>query len=335
MIKVAIVGAGMMARVRARALLTTNQVQLCGVASSHIESANKFAHEFDIPYATTSYKSLLKQQPDALLVETPHKIQDEVVRWALKEGLNVMIGGCLSTNVEIGEEILSISDQKGLIVECGYEARYKPCWRHVKQQLDHKVIGMPSIINSIALWDAPPNSWYYNQDESGGMPVTHITYAFINPLRWIFGEPTQVSAMSNKLKETKSYHVDEESCIINIQFPNQVLVSLTAGYVTAPDKTHWHLDIFGTDGMLEIHPGDMDAGLVRHYSRESGVMTSDFSDSENAFNRQAQVFIDQISNNDLNDGSEMLLNTPKSAINDIRIAEAITRSTKKKDVVCL
>jgi len=335
MIKVAIVGAGTMAYVRARALLTTGLVELCGVASYREVSANKFANDFNIGYATTDYRSLVAQKPDALLVELPHKVQDEVVLWALKEGLHILLGGCLSTSSEIGEEIVALCNQKKVIVECGYEARYKPCWQHVKKQLDQRLIGAPCVINAIALWNAPSSSWYYNQADSGGMPITHITYAFINPLRWLFGEPLQVTAMSNKVKETGCHNVDEESCIVNIRFPNQLLVSLTAGYITAPGKTHWHLEVFGTNGMLAIYPGDLDAGLVQYYSKDNGVVASDFSDAENAFDKQAQIFIDEINNSNIggDKGRSRLLNSPEAAINDIKIAEAIVDSAKNNKPV--
>jgi len=335
MLKVAIVGAGTMATVRARALLATGLVELCGVASHRAESANQFANNFNIAYATTDYRSLTTQKPDALLVELPHKIQDEVVLWALQEDLHILLGGCLSTNSKIGEEIIALCEQQQVIIECGYEARYKPCWHYVKEQLGRGVIGSPSIINAFALWNTPPNSWYYNQVASGGMPITHMTYAFINPLRWLFGEPLQVAAMSNQVKEADCHHVHEESCIVNIRFPNQLLVSLTASYITAPEKNHWHLEIFGTDGMLEIHPGDLGTGLIQHYSKENGIITSDFSDAENAFNKQAKIFIDQINNGNIGDSQRknMLLNSPKMVINDIRIAEAIVHSAKNNEVV--
>ncbi|MCN4144142.1 MAG: Gfo/Idh/MocA family oxidoreductase [Thiohalomonas sp.] len=332
MIRIAIVGAGTMASVRTRALLDTGLVELCGIASYRAESANKFANDFNISYATTDYRHLIAQKPDAILVELPHKVQDDVVMWALQEKLHVLLGGCLSTTSAIGEKIVALCEENKVIVECGYEARYKPCWHYIKQQLERRLIGTPCVVNAIALWNAPTDSWYYNQVASGGMPVTHISYAFINPLRWLFGEPLQLSAMSNKVKETDHDCVHEESCVINIRFPNNLLVSLTAGYITAPEKVHWQLEILGTSGMLEIHPGDLDSGLVRHYSEESGIITLDFSDFENAFNRQAHIFIDEIKNLG-NDKKKALLNPPHIAINDIRIAEAIVQSSKNNETI--
>lgn len=334
MIKVAIVGAGTMATIRARALLNTKLVELCGVASHHIESANKFASIFNIPYATTDYTRLVAQEPDAILVALPHLVQDEVVVWALQKKLHVLIGGCLSTNSKIGNKIIALSKQHNVVVECGYEARYKPCWNYVKQQLCNKLIGKPCIINAIALWNAPTDSWYYKQAASGGMPVTHITYAFINPLRYLFGNPQQLTAMSNKIKETSCDNVSEESCLIQIRFANDLLVSLTSGYITSPDKTHWQLEIFGTNGMLEVHPGDLDSGQVMHYSKEKSVMTSDFSDDENAFDNQAKRFIEEILNASNHQKKSTLLNPPHDSIFDIKIAEAIVHSSKRNEAVC-
>lgn len=337
MIRIAVAGAGNMAHIRTCALLNTNNVELCGVAARHLESAKKFADNFHISFATTDYRELIKQKPDAILIELPHKIQDEVVLWSLNNKLHTLIGGCLATTSQVGKQIATLADQKKLVVECGYEARYKPCLRYVKEQLDTKFIGAPCLIEAIALWDAPRDSWYRKQDESGGMPVTHMTYAFLNPLRWFFGEPLRLSAMANRVKQINLDSVNEETCLVNLQFPDDLLVSLTAGYVTAPMTQHWKLEIFGSEGMLEIHPGDLDSGYVRHHTKEHEIVTHSFSDSENAFDIQAKVFIDSISaaENNADKTSSKCLNLAQDSIKDIELAEAIVHSTKSYKVIIL
>jgi predicted dehydrogenase len=65
-------------------------------------------------------------------------------------------------------------------VEAGYEARYKAVWKQARQIIQSDRIGQLVAIRTVALFPANPESWYYNQATSAGMPLTHMTYAFIN-----------------------------------------------------------------------------------------------------------------------------------------------------------
>ena len=40
------------------------------------------------------------------------------------------------------------------------------------------------------------------------MPLTHMSYCYLNAVRWILGQPTTVSAMANRLQNTASGHVN-------------------------------------------------------------------------------------------------------------------------------
>jgi predicted dehydrogenase len=199
-IRLAIIGAGFMARRRARAFLATQSVELCGVASAHQSSAEVFGTELGIKHCFDDYRHLLKLKPDAVLVEVPHGIQDEVVTWALECGLHVFIGGPLSLTSEGGREIQKIAKERRLIVEAGFEARYKAVWEKARNMIHQGDIGAIVTVRSIALWDAKPESWYYQQSLSGGMPLTHLTYAFLNPIRWLLGEPLYISAFANQIR---------------------------------------------------------------------------------------------------------------------------------------
>ena len=41
---------------------------------------------------------------------------------------------------------------------------------------------------TMALWNPDPDEWYYDQEASGGMPLTHMSYCYLNAVRWILGQ---------------------------------------------------------------------------------------------------------------------------------------------------
>lgn len=196
--RIAVAGAGWMARVRAKAFLATGEAEICGVAAKHADSARRFGAEIGCEACFDDYRRLAETKPDALLIEVPHSAQEAIIFWALEAGLSVLIGGSLATDSESAARIGETAKAEGLVVEAGYHARYEPLWVAARERVRTGALGRLIAARTIALWDGDPATWYYNEDVSGGMPLTHMTYCFINPLRWLLGTPRCVSAFANR-----------------------------------------------------------------------------------------------------------------------------------------
>ena len=328
MLRIAVIGAGWMARVRVRALLSTGKVQLCGVAARHLASAQKMADEFDCGAAFEDYSRLTETQPDALLVEIPHETQDGAVLWGLEHGLHTLVGGTLATTSSVAGRITQLADAQQLVVESGYEARYSPAWEHAKHLIDSGELGRLVTIRSIALWAGDPRTWYYNQRISGGMPLTHMTYCFINPVRWIVGDPLAVSAFASRVLNTAPELIAEENIVAAMKFGNDVLCNMTAGFVAPGGLPAWSATFIGTKGAAEIRPDEVGTGTVVVY-QEGKATERNFTGTANAFNLQAEAFVAAIQS-----GGQGR-NPPAATSGDVRVAEAIVTSVRENRTVML
>ena len=326
--RIAIVGAGGMARIRARALLATGQVDICGVASRHRDTAQAFAAEIGCANSFDDYRQLMTMKPDALLVEVPHGVQDEITCWALEQGLHLLIGGVLATNSANAQRICDLSRRHRLVVEAGFEARYSAAWIAAKAELDSGRLGDLVAIRSFALWAGEPQTWYYRQQDSGGMPLTHMTYCFINPVRWLVGNPQAVSAFANRKLHTASGLVTEETCIANLLFEGDVLASFTAGFVNPGHLPAWSVTLLGTKAALDLFPVENGAGHLLLYRDNPGERRT-FESAGNPFAIQAAAFIATL------EGNNECRNRPEDTIDDIRIAEAIVASAQQRQTIRL
>mgnify|MGYP001327835368 CR=1 FL=1 len=79
-----------MARIRGQAFLATGQAEICAVVSQHLETARVCAAELDCSLYGDDIRYLAEGRPDAVLIETPHKAQDEIAVWALEEDLDLL-----------------------------------------------------------------------------------------------------------------------------------------------------------------------------------------------------------------------------------------------------
>ncbi len=311
-----------MARIRTRALLATGEMHLVGIASRHLSTAQAMAVEFGCNEYYDNYQSLVESRPDAVLVEVPHEAQDSVVLWALAQKYHVLIGGTLATTMDVADQISTLAEKNKLVVEAGYEARYSPAWEYAKQLLESGELGRLVTIRSIALWAGDPKSWYYNQRISGGMPLTHMTYCFINPVRWIAGEPLAISAFANRVLNTATDLIEQENIVANMRFKNDVLCNMTAGFVAPAGFPAWSATFIGTKGAVEIRPDEVGTGTVTIYIG-GNAEEYNFTGTANAFNLQANAFMAAI------EGEGQIRNNPKACNGDVIAANAIVASVKE------
>ena len=209
-----------MARARGRAFLDTGRAEICGVAARRAQRAESCAAELGCDVFCDDFRRLEEAGPDAILIEVPHRVQDEVSIWALDAGYDLLVGGCLASSVENGRQIVEIATQNSRIVEAGFQRRYDPAWEEIQRLVAGGELGAPVMAVTMALWNPDPDEWYYDQEASGGMPLTHMSYCYLNAVRWILGRPTTVSAMANRLRNTAPGRVAEETCGALIGFEN-------------------------------------------------------------------------------------------------------------------
>jgi myo-inositol 2-dehydrogenase/D-chiro-inositol 1-dehydrogenase len=271
-----------MARVRLRALLATGKMQISGIAARRLNTAQTMGAEFGCDACFDDYRRLSETRPDALLVEVPHEAQDPVVLWALAQRLHILIGGTLATTSIMAAQIGTLAAQTGRVVEAGYEARYSPAWEYAKQLLESGELGRLVTVRSIALWNGDPRTWYYSQRISGGMPLTHMTYCFINPVRWIAGDPLIVSAFASRVLNTAPELIDQENVVANMKFGNEVLCNMTAGFIAPGGLPAWSATFIGTKGAVVVCPDEVGAGTVEVY-HDGKAEKHNFTGTANAF----------------------------------------------------
>ncbi len=320
MIRIAVAGAGLMARVRAHALVQTGRARIVGVAGRSPERIIKLCEQLQAEPVWDGYEGLLRCQPDAVLVETPHAVQDHVTLWALSHRLPVLVGGPLACSVSTGEQIAEESHRLSVPVEAGFNARYMPLWEDARNAVWEGRLGQLVLVRTLALWDGDPASWYYSQSLSGGMPLTHMTYCFINPLRWLLGEPLVTHAVAGRHVHTGPDHVNQETVSASLLWPGDIPSSLCAGFVKPVPMNAWYVELIGSKAVLELQPVDFEPGYaIERHGDEARQIT--YPADGTGFVAQAHAFLDAVEGK-----PEGLRNTPEAALGDLRVTDEIVRS---------
>lgn len=328
-VRIAIAGAGSMARTRGKAFLDTGRAHICAVASLHADTAQTCAEELDCKRSFDDYRRLAEVEADAILIETPHRAQDEIALWALETGFDLLIGGCLASCTTAGEQIVALAAREGCVVEAGYQRRYDPAWEEIRRLLQQGDLGAPVVAITMALWRGDPQSWYYDQQASGGMPLTHMSYCYLNAIRWILGRPVSVSALASRRPDVDASHVTEESCAALVSFDSGAFASATASFIGPTGMDDAAPRFVCTDGGV-LAGGPAPAGhdaLTVSRAERSEVVT--FANQPSPFVRQADAFLDAVADR------RPARNPPEDALIDLQVAEAITEASRETRVVHL
>jgi predicted dehydrogenase len=328
--RIAVIGAGHMARIRGQAFRETGRATIVAVASRRLAHARACADELGAPAAFDDVRALAACDPEALLVETPHQAHDAVVPWALAAGYDLLLGGNLAASVASGERFVALARSHGRVVECGFDRRYDPAWERLHALLQAGALGRPIQATASGLFAADPAGWYYDEAASGGMPLTHMTYVGLSYLRWLLGTPVSVAALANRVVETAPGRVAEENCAALVEFAGGAFATVVAGYAGAGEPPDPPVRIICAGGTAVP---DAAAGTLTLYHSRSGAPAQPeilrFPRRPSSFVHQAAAFLDAL---DRRGGQR---NPPEDALWDVRLAEAIAQAARERRVVRL
>ena len=327
--RIAIAGAGNMARTRGRAFLDTGRAEICGVAARRAQRAESCATGLGCDVFCDDFRRLEETGPDAVLIEVPHRVQDEVSLWGLDAGYDLLVGGCLASSVENGCRIADMAARNSRIVEAGFQRRYDPAWEEIRRLVARRELGAPVMAVTMALWNPDPDGWYWDQEESGGMPLTHMSYCYLNAVRWILGKPVTVSAMANRMRNTAPGRVVEETCGALIGFENGAFASATASYIGPEGMPDPQPRFVCSEGGIQPNADNLPGKDSITVFRGGGSENRAFETEPSPYVRQAAAFLDAM------ESRRQARNPPEDALLDVEIAEAVSVSAREHRTVSL
>ena len=160
-------------------------------------------------------EALADGSPDIVFVCTPPVFHVSQAIAALKAGAHVFIEKPLSDRLEKVDELISEARQRNRIVQVGYNLRFNPGIRKLKEIIDRSVIGKVlwariEVGQHLPDWRPAQDyrkSYSAMRDLGGGivLDASHeIDYAI-----WLLGKPVEIVCMAGKVSQLE---VDVEDC---------------------------------------------------------------------------------------------------------------------------
>ena len=167
---VIVIGAGVVGEMRAATIRDHPETDLTGVADVDLTRARQVAGAGVT--AVDDYRRLLETPAvEVAVVSTPVHCHEEIVVAALQAGLHVLVEKPLSNSVESGSRMVETADAAGKVMTVGFNHRYYPSFRWLKQVVDDGQLGPIDHVRAfgghegMTQFRAP---WMYERDTLGG-----------------------------------------------------------------------------------------------------------------------------------------------------------------------
>ncbi len=196
-------------------------------------------------------EALQKHQPDVCIICSPTHLH---LNTALKcaETSHLLIEKPLSHTLEGVSELQNILDQSGKQAMVGYMMRFHPALIRIKELLKKERLGKVCHVRSF--WGEYLPDWHPWEDyretyaaraDMGGGPCLTLSHEF-DVLFWLFGESTEVIAMSNNASDLEL--TTEHGIDILCRLPSGATAHTHLNYFQRPPKRF--LEISGTEATL-------------------------------------------------------------------------------------
>ncbi len=212
----------------------------------------------------TDLAAALAHKPDAVIISNPTALHLDIAIPAAEAGCHLLLEKPISHSLDRVETLVGTAERRGSKALVGFQFRYHPTLRAIRQKLADGVLGKPLSVR--VHWGEYLPDWHpwedYRQgyaarpDLGGGVILT-----LCHPLdyvRMLFGEVAQLWCFAGN--EGLGLPV-EDAAEIGLRFQNGMLGSVHVNYNQRPPKHD--MEIVGTEGTIYWDNADGEAHIFR------------------------------------------------------------------------
>lgn len=171
------------------AVKKVKEIEMVAFCDLIVEKAQKAAREFGTEDAKVfvDYKELLKEDLDAIYVCTPNRSHSVISIDALNSGKHVICEKPMAINYKEAMAMIEASEKSGKLLTIGYQNRYRPDSRYLKQECEEDVLGDIYYAKAKALRRRAVPTWgvFLNEYEQGGGPLIDIGTHALDLTLWM------------------------------------------------------------------------------------------------------------------------------------------------------
>jgi UDP-N-acetyl-2-amino-2-deoxyglucuronate dehydrogenase len=237
--------------IQLKALCDTNPEQMQKTIDSYMEGCSNDQEDIKI---FDDYKDLLKDEDiDIVAIATSSGIRPHMAKEALKANKNLILEKPLALSIRDADDIISLSENKGLKVAVCHQLRFMPHMAELKHAIDSGAFGKLFHATVHMRWNRNDDyykaaPWRGTWEHDGGALMNQAIHA-IDLLLWMMGPVERVYAEVDTLHRPIEA---EDTAMAVVKFKNGALGIIEGSVCVYPQNLEETFNIFGENGTVCI-----------------------------------------------------------------------------------
>ncbi len=250
MLKIAVVGTGIIGAKHLTAIATSESCSLCALCDINEDIAAALSKEYGVPYFTDYHDIPEKTNADAVILNLPHWLHCEATIFFLEKGLHILIEKPMATTLEECQKMQETANRVGKKLAVGHLQRFFPANRMVKDIVRNGELGklcMVTEFRTIDYFAENRPKWFLDKKLSGGGIVMNYGAHALDKLFYVLqSRPVKIHAVTGNIKNDAAI---EGHAQIFVDFESGVCANITlSGYTNAGYETVYYF----TEGSLKV-----------------------------------------------------------------------------------
>jgi myo-inositol 2-dehydrogenase/D-chiro-inositol 1-dehydrogenase len=246
-LRLAVLGAGRIGRVHARAIAATADARLVAVTDPVAEAAQNVASAFGC--AVRELDEIVKDEDiDAVVICTPTDTHADLIERFSRAGKAIFCEKPVDLDVARAEACAKVVEETGAKVMLGFNRRFDPHFQAVHKAIEDGRIGKVEMVTITSRDPGPPPAEYIKV--SGGI-FRDMTIHDLDVARWLLGEePVEVTAVGSRLVDPSlEQYGDFDTVMVQLKTATgkQCHINNCREAVYGYDQ---RIEVFGSTGMV-------------------------------------------------------------------------------------
>lgn len=323
--RTAIVGAGRQARRRASVIAASGDAEVVVVTAVPVTSAANLAHEVHADASTNWAAAVVRPDVDAVIICTPPDLHAEIAVAALRAGKHVLCEKPLARSSAEAQRMVDEARAAGRILWCGFNHRYHPALRQVREWLEQGQLGEAMYLRArYGICGRPgyEHEWRADPRRVGGGQLMEQGIHLVDLARWFLGDfATALGTVGTYYWKAQPF---EDNAFAILRKANGRVAMLHSSL------TEWRnlfsLELFGTDAYARAEGLGGSYGLetatlgIRDFNAPFAEKRIEHRGADPCWQLEWEAFVAAT------EGSGDGLTTARNGVQALRIVEAVYAS---------
>lgn len=270
-VNVGIIGAGRIGRLHAEHLAyRIPDANIIAIADIRVEAAERCGADLQIPSAVQDHREIM-ENPDieAVIICSSTDTHAQMIEEAAAAGKHIFCEKPIDFDLARIDRALEAVDKAGVKLQIGFNRRFDPNFKRVREMVADGKIGMPHILRITSRDPEPPPIEYVKV--SGGIFLDMTIHDF-DMARYLIGsEVSEIYAAGGVMVDPEIGKAgDIDTAVITLRFANGTIGTIdnSRRAVYGYDQ---RVEVFGSEGMIAVSNNSPDTAV---YSNAEGVHSS-------------------------------------------------------------